>query len=274
MKTGTPPRLDGASIDWAALEEQPGDEPPVPFSFLTERIRQAQVPCHIAHTGPATHALIRENLHRSPMYSGQITGTGPRYCPSIEDKVVRFADRERHQIFLEPEGLEDRTVYPNGISTSLPVDVQEAFVHSIPGLEQARITQPGYAIEYDFFDPRDLKRSLETQVDQAVEAWLRWLPRWEPATHRGRVAPCRRCLGSPVLSAAGLGSDVPHGVQHGLSTRIKTIVDIDIDRNVDDVRSGEAFRHYRHEIWSLLHSEVERARDLELGTATEEVEHV
>jgi tRNA uridine 5-carboxymethylaminomethyl modification enzyme len=163
LKTGTPPRLDRDSIDWAALERQPGDEPPVPFSFLTRRIDQAQVPCHVTYTNPATHGLIRANLHRSPIYSGQITGTGPRYCPSIEDKVVRFADRERHQIFLEPEGLDDPTVYPNGISTALPREVQEALVRSIRGLEKARILRPGYAIEYDFVDPRELKPTLETR---------------------------------------------------------------------------------------------------------------
>ncbi len=163
LKTGTPPRLDGRSIDWADLEVQPGDDPPIPFSFLTERIGQRQVPCHITYTRPATHALIRANLGRSPIYSGQITGIGPRYCPSIEDKVVRFADRERHQIFLEPEGLEDRTIYPNGISTALPREVQEALVHSIPGLERAEILRPGYAIEYDYVDPRELRTSLETR---------------------------------------------------------------------------------------------------------------
>ncbi len=163
LKTGTPPRLDGDSIDWAALEVQPGDEPPSPFSFLTTRIAQAQVPCHITYTTPATHALIRANLGRSPIYSGQITSTGPRYCPSIEDKVVRFADRERHQIFLEPEGLEDRTIYPNGISTALPREVQVALVRSIPGLEQAQILRPGYAIEYDYVDPRELRPTLETR---------------------------------------------------------------------------------------------------------------
>ena len=163
LKTGTPPRLDGRSIDWAALELQPGDEPPVPFSFLTQRLLQEQVPCHITYTSPAAHAVIRANLHRSPIYSGQITGTGPRYCPSIEDKVVRFADRERHQIFLEPEGREDPTVYPNGISTALPRDAQQALVRSIPGLEQAEILRPGYAIEYDFVDPRELKPTLETR---------------------------------------------------------------------------------------------------------------
>ncbi|MFN3459430.1 MAG: tRNA uridine-5-carboxymethylaminomethyl(34) synthesis enzyme MnmG [Oceanibaculum sp.] len=163
LKTGTPPRLDGKTIDWGALETQPGDEPPVPFSFLTEKITTPQIVCHITETRPETHAIIRANLHRSAVYSGQIEGTGPRYCPSIEDKVVRFAEKERHQIFLEPEGLDDETVYPNGISTSLPVKVQEALIATMPGLGQARILQPGYAIEYDFIDPRELKPSLEAR---------------------------------------------------------------------------------------------------------------
>lgn len=160
LKTGTPPRLDGRTIDWAALEEQKGDDPPVPFSDLTDRITVPQVSCFITYTTPAAHALIRANLHRAPMYSGQIDSVGPRYCPSIEDKVVRFADKERHQIFLEPEGLDDPTIYPNGISTSLPRDVQEGLVRGIPGLERAVILRPGYAIEYDFVDPRQLDRSL------------------------------------------------------------------------------------------------------------------
>jgi tRNA uridine 5-carboxymethylaminomethyl modification enzyme len=163
LKTGTPPRLDGTTIDWAGLERQLGDEPPQPFSFLTRKIARAQVPCHITETTPAAHALIRENLHRAPLFSGQIEGVGPRYCPSIEDKVVRFADRQRHQIFLEPEGLDDTTVYPNGISTSLPQDVQAGLVASIPGLEHARMIRPGYAIEYDFVDPRELHGTLETR---------------------------------------------------------------------------------------------------------------
>jgi len=163
LKTGTPPRLDGRSIDWAALEPQPGDDPPEPLSWMTERITNRQVSCGITWTTPATHALIRENLHRTAVYGGRIQGVGPRYCPSIEDKVVRFADRERHQIFLEPEGLEDDTVYPNGISTSLPADIQAALIASIPGLERARILRPGYAIEYDHVDPRALHPTLEVR---------------------------------------------------------------------------------------------------------------
>src|SRR5262249_9823662 len=163
LKTGTPPRLDGATIDWGALEVQHGDDPPSPFSFLTAEITTPQTVCHITRTTPATHAIIRANLHRAPMYSGQIESTGPRYCPSIEDKVVRFAARDSHQIFLEPEGLDDDTVYPNGISTSLPEDVQFALLRTIPGLERVGVRRPGYAIEYDHVDPRDLSASLETK---------------------------------------------------------------------------------------------------------------
>ncbi len=163
LKTGTPPRLDGTTIDWAALEMQPGDEPPEPFSTLTDRIANPQIQCAITRTTAATHAIIRNNVYRSPMYSGQIKSRGPRYCPSIEDKIVRFGERDGHQIFLEPEALDDTTVYPNGISTSLPEDVQHALVASIPGLEHARVVRPGYAIEYDHVDPRELHASLETK---------------------------------------------------------------------------------------------------------------
>jgi tRNA uridine 5-carboxymethylaminomethyl modification enzyme len=163
LKTGTPARLDGTTIDWGSVEMQPGDDPPEPFSTLTEQITNRQVECGITRTTVATHAVIRANVHRSPMYSGQIQSRGPRYCPSIEDKIVRFGERDGHQIFLEPEGLDDSTVYPNGISTSLPEDVQSALIATIPGLERARVIRPGYAIEYDHVDPRELHPSLETK---------------------------------------------------------------------------------------------------------------
>ncbi|MDI6837229.1 MAG: tRNA uridine-5-carboxymethylaminomethyl(34) synthesis enzyme MnmG [Rhizobiaceae bacterium] len=163
LKTGTPARLDGTTIDWASLESQAADADPTPFSFLTEKITNPQITCGITRTTERTHALIRENIHRSAMYSGQIEGVGPRYCPSIEDKIMRFGDRDGHQIFLEPEGLDDNTVYPNGISSSLPEEVQDALIHSIPGLERVRILQTGYAIEYDHVDPTELYPTLEVR---------------------------------------------------------------------------------------------------------------
>ena len=163
LKTGTPPRLDGTTIDWASVEMQPGDDPPEPFSVMTDAITTPQIQCGITRTTSATHEVIRANVHRSPMYSGQIKSTGPRYCPSVEDKIVKFGDRDGHQIFLEPEGLDDTTVYPNGISTSLPEEVQLALLPTIPGLERVRMIRPGYAIEYDHVDPRELDPTLQTK---------------------------------------------------------------------------------------------------------------
>ena len=164
LKTGTPPRLDGTTIDWDVLETQPGDDEPTMFSFLSEGPSARQVPCHITHTNAMTHDIIRRNLSRSAMYGGHVEGVGPRYCPSVEDKVVRFADKESHQVFLEPESLSDNVIYPNGISTSLPADVQVEYVHSIRGLENAAILQPGYAIEYDYVDPRALDATLSVKA--------------------------------------------------------------------------------------------------------------